>query len=80
MDEPALLPRPCMGAFVWRAKLTFKTFPFSSFKSMLSIASWASSGAVNVTKANPRCFAPGGGMFSTVRGRRWVVTGRTCLL
>lgn len=34
---------------------TFSTFPCSSFISILSIASCASAGEENVTKANPRC-------------------------
>ena len=52
------------------AKLTFNTLPPISFKSMLSIASWASADEAKVTNAKPRCFASGRGCLSvTLRTR-----------
>jgi len=55
----ALLPSGCAVLFMGLAKLTFITFPCISFKSILSIASWASADEEYVTNAKPRCFPSG---------------------
>lgn len=45
-----------MGVIIGRAVFTFRTLPFISFMSMLSIASCASVAEPNVTSAKPLCF------------------------
>ena len=57
-DVPALLPPGWTAPpFMALAKFTLITRPCSSFKSMLSMASWASADEPYVTKAKPRCLA-----------------------
>jgi hypothetical protein len=73
-ERNALALFPCgfnVAAFIGRAKLTLNTLPFSSFRSILSIASCASLWALKVMKANPRCLgAVGGLVFLSVFERK----------